>query len=39
MIILSHMNYLNAFSRVCNKMSTKINYALDHHEFVCQMMN
>ena len=25
-----------AFSHLCNKMATKINYALDHHEFVCQ---
>ena len=25
-----------AFSHLCNKMTTKINYALDHHEFVCQ---
>ena len=23
------------FSHVCNKIATKINCALDHHEFVC----
>ena len=27
------------FSRVCNKVATKINYVLDHHEFVCQNLN
>ena len=25
-------------SHVCNKIATKINYALNHHEFVCQRM-
>ena len=28
-----------AFSHICNKMATKINYTLDHHEFMCQRMN
>ena len=28
-----------AFSHLCNEIATKINYALDHHEFVCQRMN
>ena len=30
-----HMNYLNVWI----KMTTKINYVLDHHKFVCQKMN
>ena len=30
-----HMNYLNVWI----KMTTKINYALDHHKFMCQKMN
>ena len=28
-----------AFSHLCNKMAIKINYALDHREFVYQRMN
>ena len=28
-----------AFYHVCNKMTTHINYTLNHHEFVCQNLN